>query len=249
MAALAPVSIVPASVEPTRAVTVDLKGRARVLRKLGIREKQLTSTARITPIFEQSYGGLQKVIAALRFSEDPVIEEFLEKYDSFKPGEHEKVPFEAFVVACGINVEQFLALALSQLRIYSVKEVTAKAFAAHPEVMQATIDSAKMLGREGFQDRQLLHQGLGFSPQPKGTTFIGNVNVGQAPELPDGNDHGEIEAKQIAQPADEIDLDFIFPSLSDTQKNMGLGSLKRLTQGDQSEVDELLELERRINGN
>jgi hypothetical protein len=225
------------------------KIRKRMLHRLGVTEQQMKVTPRVTPIFEECFGSVQVVINAMRFSKDGLISAFLEKYDAYRIGERECCPFEAFAISAGIDLEQLLSAIMVELSSYSANLVKAQAFASHPLIMQATIENA-MDGIDGYSDRKLIHTALGFLPKPKGNTFIGSLRIGKgngSDEDGGGNGNGMIEAG-------DVDLDFVFPSLSDTQKKIGGPAAKMLNAApeiDEEEEDEdesLEELEARING-
>ncbi len=175
----------------------------------------------------------------MRFSKDVLIVETLAKYDSLKPSERASIPLEACILACGIDVQALLNAIMIELRNYSASIVKAKAFSSHPEIMQTTIDRAN--GPTGFQDRKLIHTALGFLPQPKGTTFIGNLKLNKG--IGDSESAGELEEN-----ADDIDIDYVFPDINLTQERLGSGTKLLSDGGNSSEEEELAELEARLNG-
>ena len=78
------------------------KGAARkasALRKLGITEDQLASVPNITSLLKEAKVGLKAVIAALRFSQDPVAKAFLKKYDACTSSVLHFAPLEAIALA------------------------------------------------------------------------------------------------------------------------------------------------------
>src|SRR5262245_57160176 len=67
-----------------------------VLRELDISTEKLEHVPKITDMLKhRSLGGIRQVVAAMRFSTDPLIEHFLERWDELPPEFQEIVPWEA----------------------------------------------------------------------------------------------------------------------------------------------------------
>ncbi len=87
----------------------------------------------------------------------------------------EAVPIEAFCVAAGITSRRLFGLIAQEVVEQEALATALLTRAAHPKVVQATIDSA--LTMFGDKDRKMLHQEAGFIPVPKNQITINKNNV------------------------------------------------------------------------
>lgn len=156
----------------------------------------------ITSILSNAAGGIETVIAAMRFSDDIQIEKLLTVYDDALPEERRLLPLEAFCVKAEVDVPALLGAAILALGIQSANTVKIIAATSHPQVMQASVRNALKPG--GYRDRQQIHTAMRFLPQPKGATTIVTLPGGQV----------QVESLD----PENIDTDDLFPNLSDTQK-------------------------------
>lgn len=161
--------------------------------------------APMTSILEQADGGLSAVIAAMRFSADPGIMKFLRMYDGGTALDRYLIPWEAWAIKCKLDIPKLLGEILIALRQQSVNTIKVLAITAHAESVKAGLKEAKK--PKGFKDRHELNVSLGFSPSPKGPTFIGKYFAGVS----------DIEEAEV-KPTDSMDVNELFPDLSETQK-------------------------------
>jgi hypothetical protein len=141
----------------------------------------------------------------MRLSSDPVIQQFLARWDELNPDFKKIVPWEAIAQKLDMDPRQLLGSIIIALREHSTMEVKIAAITAHPHITHATVESAQVPGGDGYRDRQLIHTALGFLAPPKGQTI--NVNVG-----------GELQDELIN--AEDIDMNEMFPELTATQRKM-----------------------------
>jgi hypothetical protein len=150
-------------------------------------------------------GGPAQVLQAMRISVDPIVQEFLEHYNAMPPSYQKIVPWEAVALSAGIGVRQLLGAIILALREHSNAGVKIAALSAHTQITKVTVANALQPGEEGFRDRQMVHQALGFLAPPKGQTI--NFNL----DLPKPEGPREIDPE-------DIDMNEMFPDLMDTQK-------------------------------
>jgi hypothetical protein len=165
---------------------------------------EVESRPDISTMLKQAKGGLTQTLRALRFSTEPEVQRFLEKYDSVPVGDRKSLPWEAICIAAGVDPTTLLGAAILALQAASRNAVKIIALTHHPEVMAASVNFAQLAG--GDKDRAAVHTGLGFLASPKGSTFI--INPVQRKELEEGDEDGE----------DEPDLEHLFPDLAKTQE-------------------------------
>lgn len=110
----------------------------------------------------------------MRFSDHATCKQFLKAYDDIPQGDRKVIPLEAVVLVSGVDFTELVGAILLAYRSYQAQKVAFDAMAAHPEVLQHTIDYAAL--PSGVQDRRTLHAALGFLPTPKGATM--NFNFG-----------------------------------------------------------------------
>jgi hypothetical protein len=172
--------------------------------------KKLEREPKFTEMLEhQSLGGLAQVIAAMRLSSDPILQRFLEYWDTVDPEFQEVLPWEAVAQKTEIDSRQLLGSIIIALRQHSAMEVKIAALTAHPDITKATVESALLPGNDGFRDRHLIHTALGFLAPPKGQTINFNMLGAQ----------GSNEAEDVID-AEDIDMNEMFPDLTVTQRKM-----------------------------
>jgi hypothetical protein len=217
----------PISTKPKQVVTERLKTeraikrrRRIVLNRLGVTDADMMRAAPIEGVLRKCKGGLPEVETAMKLSISPIIVEFLGFYYQYTPPEREAVPMEAFAVAANINAEVLLSEILIALRQYSVNVVKAIAISGHPDMIKHQMEYAMM--PKGERDRHAFNQALGFIPSPKGPTFIGKVMLNRGESEKDDED-------------EEADLDFLFPSTSETHKKLQTRNVKMIEQGEKED--------------
>jgi hypothetical protein len=154
-----------------------------------------------------SLGGLEQVVAAMRLSSDPIVQQFLARWDELNPEYKKIVPWEAIAQKLELDTRQLLGAIIIALRDYSAMEVKLEAITAHAQITKSTVNSAMIPGNEGYRDRQLIHTALGFLAPPKGQTI--NVNM-----------PGSLNESDEMIAAEDIDMNEMFPDLMSTQRKM-----------------------------
>jgi hypothetical protein len=122
-------------------------------------------------------GGRDGVLQYLRHAAadgDRDAQTWLHVWDDMKPWERLHASLDDTCAASGISPVKFIKLVVGVAFEMHCDLANLVAAVAHPEVVEATIESAKIPGPEGHDDRKLLLQHHRFSPIPKGTT----INVG-----------------------------------------------------------------------
>ena len=150
------------------------------------------------------------VFSAMQLSTNPLIVSFLERYYNYTEKEREAVPLEAFALSFEMDPEALLGVILVALREYSVAVVRVLAITSHPDVVAKRIEYAML--PDGEKDRKALDQAMGLLPAPRGPTIITRVSV-------NSGDRKELEEGEKEEP-EEADIDFLFPTLSETQKRI-----------------------------
>lgn len=143
----------------------------------------------------------------MRFSQDALITEFLAEYDKSSHIDQKILPWEAYCLHLKLDAAALLGAIMLCLREHSVNVVKVIAMTGHPETMKARVRAAKTMG--GVRDRDALDRGLGFLPVPKGGVTIVN-------RIPGAEGQEELEEGET-----EADVDYLFPSLAETQKKLG----------------------------
>lgn len=184
--------------------------RAQALEKYNLPPETVDAAPKLSAVLDQSKGGLDAVLDAMRFSNAPAVVAWLRAYDAAEAWERRHIPWEGWAIVAGVDPHRLLTDILFALREGSVNVVKVLAITNHPDVMKARIRAAKR--PEGVRDRDAIDRGLGFLPQPKGPTFIGNLYQSGAA--------GHAEAEPSVDPGD-VDVDDLFPSLGVTQKLLG----------------------------
>lgn len=147
-------------------------------------------------------GTRKAVITAMRFSPDACVVKVLKVLDSTPPGDAVHLPLEAFVLAAGVNPNEFIGAVIMAFRTMQAQKSGLMALRNHPKVLEKTIWFSQF--RDGSRDRQMLHQAVGFLPSPKGGGSSINLNIG-TPEKEAVNEDG------ITAP----DINEVFPMISD----------------------------------
>ena len=178
------------------------KFQATALAKLGIDRDRLNQAAPISEILENAEGGIPSVIAAMRFSDDPSVQEFLKVYDESTESDRRLIPLEAFCLLADVDSSQLLGAAIVALMQQNANIVKIIAVTSHPATMRARVRNALKPG--GYKDRNAIDTALRFLPQPKGSTTLIQVPGGAI--------------VQESMNPDDVDTDDLFPNLSETQK-------------------------------
>jgi len=183
----------------------ELLGQA--LAKYQVDPAALDGAPKLSAILDESKGGLDAVLDAMRFSNATTIVQWLKAYDAAEDWERRHMPWEGWALVARVDPARLMSDIIFALREGSVNLVKVLAITHHPDVMRARIKQAKR--PEGERDRHALDTMLGALPQPKGPTFIGKFYQAQgAPE------DGGVDPK-------DVDVNDLFPALGGTQKLLG----------------------------
>jgi hypothetical protein len=188
--------------------------KADALRRLGVSPEALNRAPNISGLLRETKGGLKQVIAAMRFSSDPIISTFFAKYDSLSEHDRNQLSIEAVCISAAIEPTHLLGSALLAIREHSVSRVKIIAISNHPDLMEKRIEFAKLPG--GSKDRDAIDTALGFLPSNRSTTnFINKiVNTGSdKPSLDTGDDSN-------GKPAMIDDVGYAFPDASEVQNKL-----------------------------
>jgi hypothetical protein len=186
------------------------------LRRLGVSAKELAAAPAITPLLKRADGGIKATLAAMRFSNEPVIRAFLAKYNSLSGHDQKHLPLEAIALAAEINVVHLFGAILLALRMQAVNTVKIIAMTAHPKITQARVEYGQL--PLGERDRTALDVAMGFLPSPKGPTFIGKAIFGPGENVMDQQRGDEADEDGYAEP----DLDRLFPPANAMQQKLQL---------------------------
>ena len=129
----------------------------------------------------------------LQWSEDPAAHKVLQKYLSVPESYRRLLPAEAYCCAAGVSPWRILEIVTGVAVRLGTQSSAILAAIWHPRVVEKTIEMA--LTDEGTADRNALHRATGFTPLPKGSTTI--VNVQQ-------NAQGQVATVAAPRPEDTI---------------------------------------------
>jgi hypothetical protein len=121
----------------------------------------------------------------LQWSEDPEARRVLQKYLAVPESYRRLLPAEAYCCAAGVSPWRILEVVTGVAVRLGTQASAILAAVWHPRVVEKTIEMA--LKDEGTVDRNTLHRATGFTPFPKGSTTIVNVQQnaqGQIPGVP-----------------------------------------------------------------
>jgi hypothetical protein len=187
------------------------------LLRLGITAQQLAEAPQITPLLKKADGGLDQVLAAMRFSPDGLITAFLRKYDSIPAGDRERLAMEAVALAAGIDIANLLGAIMLALQAQSVSIVKIIALTSHPKITEARVKYGQL--PLGERDRTALDTALGFLPSPKGPTFIGKAVFGSGKSVMGQQRSADDDAEE-GELIDAIDVDRLFPAANAMQERL-----------------------------
>jgi hypothetical protein len=145
----------------------------------------------------------------MRFSDDPLIITFLEKYDSLGERDLQSLPLQAVALSAGLNVKHLWGEMMLAIREHSVSSVKIIAVSAHPQITKSRVEFAQTPG--GFRDRDALDEMLGALKPSAGNTFIGKFFAATTKEMPEN----EEQASEMVD-----DLEFMFPDSSVMQEKV-----------------------------
>ena len=134
-------------------------------------------------------GGVPAAIEAARLvaEKDERFKMLVYVYDECPDSDKPRLKLEVLCSQSNITQGDFIGMAMAAMHERNLDIGNMIASAAHPRVIEATVENATRAN--GFMDRQMLHQHHGFIPTAKGTSItIDNskkvLNAGGAPQTP-----------------------------------------------------------------
>jgi hypothetical protein len=191
------------------------------VRRMEIDPSALEKMPPISDILDEAGIAKTQVIKAMRFSDDPLVVQFFDSYDALPLMDRELVPLEALILKAGINPVHFLGSMQLAIRENSMNRTKMIAMVNHPEIMQKTVEFAKISG--GYRDREHLYTMTGALPTTKGVSIFQKfTNV-----MPEGAKSEEVQEAEVL----ETDANYIFPDSSKTQERLSPIRQKMLESG------------------
>lgn len=182
---------------------------------------ELDAAPRITDILVRTFnsrGGRTprlQTIGYLTASESPEARAFLKVWRELPVGDKDRIPLEAVCIAAKVSPLAILGAVLMSAKNLKAQESALKAIIAHPDVIDATVRSAKTA--VGFSDRKMLHEAVGFLPTKQGSQIAINLGLGKSK---DDDDEGD----------DEKSWSEAFPTIAGELESWG-ENRRKLTDG------------------
>jgi hypothetical protein len=187
----------------------ELRRKNSPLTRLGVDVRELMAAPKISPILREIQGGKSKAIKAMRFSDSPLIQKFLEKYDSISVRDREKLNIEAIALASGVDIRHLWGEIMLAMREHSVSQVKVIAVTSHPDIIRKRVECALTIG--GYRDRDAIDTMLGALPKSQGITIFNQIFPRKT---------GEDDPEEEPQPEVVDDLEYIFPDASVMQERV-----------------------------
>jgi hypothetical protein len=120
----------------------------------------------------RSIGGVSAAIEAARLvaERDDRYKALVFMYDETAESNRHKLKLEFMCESAGIPNDQFVGDTISAIFKRNSDIGKLIAAAAHPKIVEATVEHAQKVN--GFMDRKMMHDHVGFLPVPKGMTII-----------------------------------------------------------------------------
>lgn len=156
----------------------------------------------------RSCGGKETAIAGARLVPDPRFERLVWAYDNATETDKRNLVLEDLCSMADIQPDEFLGLVIQAMWKRSIDIGRLTAVAAHPRIVEATIDIAQT--GDGSAERKFLLDHAGFLPRPQGQI----INVDARVQIPSAADKGlpsfeeegkviDIAVRKQLPPADE----------------------------------------------
>lgn len=181
---------------------------------------KIAQAPRVSGLFEQLKGGVNRVWEALEASDLPEAMVLVATRRKLTRDQFEAVPFEAIVIAAGMTPRHAFGVASEAMVEYSQDAARMILHAATPDIMAKSVERAT--SNDGTADARMLLQASNLVPRPKNTVVIHNGDVvkgnkNQVAVLPNPEDTGRrlgnrfnAEMKiplALPAPVEEEDLD------------------------------------------
>lgn len=123
----------------------------------------------------------KQVFAYCAASTMPVCRKFLDAIGTVGKVDLAMLSFEAMCVKAAVSPLEMLGAILMSAKSLKATESALKAILSHPDVIDTTVETAKIPGPAGYSDRRMLHEAVGFLPTKKGGMEI-NIGFGRTAE-------------------------------------------------------------------
>jgi hypothetical protein len=123
----------------------------------------------------------KQVFAYCAASTMPVCRKFLDSIGTIGKVDLAMLSFEAMCVKAAVSPLEMLGAILMSAKSLKATESALKVILAHPDVIDTTVETAKISGPAGYSDRRMLHETVGFLPTKKGGMEI-NIGLGRPKE-------------------------------------------------------------------
>lgn len=149
--------------------------RAEAMEILEVTPEQVEAMPPISNILKK-IGGRDKTFEYLRSSDDPDALKIMEKLKTLPKKLQNLLSIEVLCAASGVPTKRVLGIVAEQAFGQSKLEGDLIAAAAHPRVVEKTVEEA--LKSSGDKEKKLLLQHSQFLPLPKSSTVVfGNQNI------------------------------------------------------------------------
>src|SRR5438552_6919090 len=147
--------------------------RAQAYRNLGVDPNRVMLEPKITPHLRKLPGGLKFAIECLMASDSQEARAFVVHYYEWGLSQQDRdlLPIEAFCIAIGVSPWRLLGVITETAGRLGANLGAVLAAMAHPDIVQTSIEQAKLPG--GITDREMQLKHMQFLPLPKGS----QVNV------------------------------------------------------------------------
>jgi hypothetical protein len=198
--------------------------RKAALERLGVTAEQVEQAMPMSYMLSFAEGGIPQVINAMKLAQqgDPLIPQFLAKWNSLSEHDRQRLPFEAVAISANLYPPHVFGSIMAALQAYNVAVVKIMTMTSHHKLIASRIKYGQLPG--GDKDRLAMDTAMGFLPSAKGPTFIGKAIFGSGKavmgkqRLDNGADDDEDDESPIA--AADIDLDRLFPAPRDMQEKL-----------------------------
>jgi hypothetical protein len=184
------------------------------LMRLGVDPEELESSPQITDMLTRTFGKFYRnpTIAYLKASGTPEAKDFLKVWREIPKGDSPRISLEAVCIAAQVNPLTILGAILHAAKNLKAQESALRAIVAHPDVVQATIDSATkgtplviagkvqvgedgkpiLIGGGDVTAQKIMHEAIGFLPTKQGSQLTVNLLGGsKAKDDDEGTDDAD----------------------------------------------------------
>lgn len=139
--------------------------------RLGVEPNAVAASSHVTHLLRRLEGGERRAIEYLRGSDTSEARKFISVFDdlTLSRSARDLLPFEAFCLAAGLSPVRMVEVIVGAAITQGAQVGALIAAAAHPDIVQLSVDMAKLPTGEKDREFQLKH--AGFLPQPKGNTI------------------------------------------------------------------------------